>query len=162
MFVKNGYFLPFYNVGAAATAVGEVPAPVGGPPTYVGEIAKAVGALANPVEVPSASEGGCPISEGAERRTIDEVTAVGGKLQIALLEKGMKPAKVGARSIPATADTREQFVKLEVTKTEKDCSFPVVNGEEWLILQFAAKGGEKPFTSRVVYDAGQFFTDHSH
>lgn len=74
----------------------------------------------------------------------------------------MKPVKVEAETITTTAVTRAKSAKLEETKTEKGFNFLVVKSGEWLIFQFAAKEGKKPLTSRVVYDAGHFFSARSH
>lgn len=81
---------------------------------------------------------------------------------MSLLDKDKKVIPAGDATLAVSGGTREKSSKLEVTKTEKGFSFPVVKSGEWLIFQFAPKEGEKAFTARVVYDAHHFFSDHSH
>jgi hypothetical protein len=80
-----------------------------------------------------------------------EVTAVDGKLQIALLDKDMKPVKVEAQSVTATTGTREKPVKLEVTKSESAFAVPAPKDGEWLILQYKDSASAKPITARMHF-----------
>jgi len=81
-----------------------------------------------------------------------EVTAKDGKLHIAVLDKGMKPVKVEAQSITATAGTRDKPLKLEVTKSETGFTIVAPTDGEWLILQYKESESSKPITARMHYD----------
>ncbi len=81
-----------------------------------------------------------------------EVTAKEGKLQIALLDKDMKPVKVEAQSVTATAGTREKPVKLEVSKNETSFTIPAPKDGEWLILQYKDSASAKPITARLHFN----------
>ena len=47
-----------------------------------------------------------------------EVTEKDGKLNIAVLDKDMKPVAIAAQELTATAGTRDKPVKMEITNTE--------------------------------------------
>jgi hypothetical protein len=81
-----------------------------------------------------------------------EVTLKDGKLHIAVLDKDMRPVKVEAQALTATAGTREKPVKLEVTKDEKGFTLPAPKDGEWLIVQYKENGDAKPITARLHYD----------
>lgn len=81
-----------------------------------------------------------------------EVTDKDGKLHIAVLDKDMKPVKVEAQSITATAGTRDKPVKLEVTKSETGFTIVAPTDGEWLILQYKESGSAKTITARMHYD----------
>lgn len=81
-----------------------------------------------------------------------EVTEKDGKLHIALLDKDMKPVKVVAQSLTATAGTREQPMKMEITKTVTDFSITAPKEGEWIILQYKESADSKPITARLHYD----------
>lgn len=81
-----------------------------------------------------------------------EVTVKDGKFQIALLDKNMKPVKPDAQVLTATTGDRDNPKKLEVTKTEKGFTVPVVKAGEWLIVQFRAKPDGKAITARFEYN----------
>jgi hypothetical protein len=81
-----------------------------------------------------------------------EVTEKDGKLHIALLDKDMKPVKVDAHSLTATAGTRAKPVKLDVTKTESGFTIPLPAAGEWLILQYKDSADAKAITARLNYD----------
>lgn len=81
-----------------------------------------------------------------------EVTEKDGKLHIALLDKDMKPVKVDAQSLTATAGTRAKPVKLEVTNSESGFTIPLPGAGEWLILQFKDGTDAKTITARLLYD----------
>lgn len=81
-----------------------------------------------------------------------EVTEKDGKLHIALLDKDMKPVKVDAQSLTATAGTRAKPVKLEVTKTDSGFTIPLPAVGEWLILQYKDSADAKTITARLHYD----------
>ena len=87
-----------------------------------------------------------------------EVTLKHGKLHIALLDKDMKPVKVEAQSITATGGTRENPVKLEVTKSEGGFTITAPKNGEWLIIQYKETTSAKPITARVLYDLSQCST----
>lgn len=80
-----------------------------------------------------------------------EVTEKDGKLLIGLLDKDMKPVKVEAQSLTATAGTREKPVKLETTATDGGFSLAAPGVDEWLILQYKATRETKPITARLHY-----------
>jgi hypothetical protein len=80
-----------------------------------------------------------------------EVTEKDGKLHIALLDKDMKPVKVEAQSLTATAGTREKPVKMETTPTDGGFSLAAPGEKEWLILQYKATPEAKPITVRLNY-----------
>ena len=84
-----------------------------------------------------------------------EVTEKDGKLHIALLDKDMKPVKAEARSLTATAGTRQAPVKLEVAKDETGFTVPVPKEGEWLILQYKQTADAKTITARLHYDTGK-------
>lgn len=81
-----------------------------------------------------------------------EVTVKDGKLLVALLDKDMKPVKVEAQALVATAGTREKPAKLEVAKDAAGFTLPVPGEDEWLILQFKVDAAAKPFTARLHYN----------
>jgi hypothetical protein len=81
-----------------------------------------------------------------------EVTLKDSKLQIALLDKDMKPVKVEAQSITATAGTREKPVKLEVTKSESAFILAAPKDGEWLILQYKDNASAKLITARLHFN----------
>jgi hypothetical protein len=81
-----------------------------------------------------------------------EVTLKDGKLHIAVLDKDMKPVKVEAQSLTATAGTREKPAKLEVAKDEKGFTLPAPKDGEWLIVQYKENPAAKPITARLHYD----------
>lgn len=80
-----------------------------------------------------------------------EVTERNGKLNIALLDKDMKPVKVEAQSLAATAGTREKPVKLAVTPTDGGFSLAAPGENEWIILQYKATPKTKAITARLHF-----------
>ena len=81
-----------------------------------------------------------------------EVTKKDGKLQIALLDKDMKPVKVETQSLTAIAGTRGKPVKLEVTRSESGFIIVAPQDGEWLILQYKESAAAKPITARLHFD----------
>ena len=81
-----------------------------------------------------------------------EVTEKDGKLHIAVLDKDMKPVKVEAQALTATAGTREAPVKIEVTKSETDFTIAAPKEGEWIIIQYKETADSKPITARLHYD----------
>lgn len=81
-----------------------------------------------------------------------EVTEKDGKLLIALLDKDMKPVAIAAQELTATAGTREQPVKMEITKTEAAFSIAAPKSGEWIIIQYKETADAKPITARLHYD----------
>jgi hypothetical protein len=81
-----------------------------------------------------------------------EVTVKGDTFHIAVLDKDMKQAAVKEQSLTATTGDRNKPVKLEVTKTDKGFSIPVVKAGEWLILQYKETPKAKAITARLEYD----------
>ncbi len=81
-----------------------------------------------------------------------EVTEKDGKLDIALLDKDMKPVKVEAQTLTATAGTREKPVKLEVTKSDSGFTITAPKNGEWLIVQYKESDSAKTITARMHYD----------
>jgi len=81
-----------------------------------------------------------------------EVTLKDGKLHIAVLDKDMKPVKVDAQTLTATAGSREKPVKLEVAKDEKGFTVAAPKDDEWLIVQYKDGPDAKTITARLQYD----------
>jgi len=80
-----------------------------------------------------------------------EVTEKDGKLHITLLDKDLKPVKIEAQALTATAGTRQKPQKLEVTKDETQFTLPVPKEDEWLILQYKGATDAKTITARLHY-----------
>lgn len=81
-----------------------------------------------------------------------EVTQKDDKLHISLLDKDMKPVKVEAQSLVATAGTRQKPVKLEIAPTEGGFTLSLPGDGEWLILQYKESPDSKPVTARVHFE----------
>ncbi|MES2983160.1 MAG: hypothetical protein V4727_12680 [Verrucomicrobiota bacterium] len=81
-----------------------------------------------------------------------EVTQKGDKLHIALLDKDMKLVKADAHSVTATAGTREQPVKMEVTKDETGFTLNAPKEGEWIILQYKESETGKSITARLHFN----------
>jgi hypothetical protein len=81
-----------------------------------------------------------------------EVTEKDGKLHIALLDKDMKPIKVDAQSLAATAGTRQAPVKIDVTKGEASFAIAAPTAGEWIIIQYKENSDAKTITARLHYD----------
>jgi hypothetical protein len=84
-----------------------------------------------------------------------EVTVKGGKFNIALFDKKMKPVPMTDQVLTATTGDRDNPKKLEVTRTDKGFSLPAVKPGEWLIVQFKSAPGAKAITARMEYDTGK-------
>lgn len=80
-----------------------------------------------------------------------EVTEKDGKLNIALLDKDMKPVKVEAQSLTATAGTRGKPVKIETTAIDGGFTLATPGVDEWLILQYKSTPEAKPITARLHF-----------
>jgi hypothetical protein len=74
------------------------------------------------------------------------------KFHIGVLDKDMKPVAIADQSLTATTGDRSSPQKLEVTKTDKGFSVPVVKAGDWLILQFKLDAKAKPITARIEYN----------
>ncbi|MEY3395619.1 MAG: hypothetical protein RL346_1855 [Verrucomicrobiota bacterium] len=81
-----------------------------------------------------------------------EVTEHDGKLLIALLDKDMKPVTITVQEIRATSGTREQPLKMEVTKKPTAFGISVPNAGDWVIIQYKENPDSKPVTARLHYD----------
>ena len=81
-----------------------------------------------------------------------EVTEKDGKLHIAVLDKDMKPVKVEAQSLIATAGTREKPVKMEITKVADGFTLAAPAEGEWIIMQYKESADTKAITARLNYD----------
>jgi hypothetical protein len=81
-----------------------------------------------------------------------EVTEKDGKLQIALLDKEMKPVKPGDHSLAVTAGTRQKPEKVEVTKDDKGFTLKAPDAGQWLIIQYKATPDAKAVTARLHFD----------
>lgn len=81
-----------------------------------------------------------------------EVTVADGKFHIAVLDKDMKPVAVKEQTLAATTGDRESPKKLEVAKTDKGFTLPLVKSGEWLILQFKESPKSKAITARMEYN----------
>jgi len=84
-----------------------------------------------------------------------EVTVKGGQFHITVLDKSMKPVAIIDQSLTATTGDRKAPLKLEVTKTDKGFSLPVVKAGEWLIMQFKPAPDAKAVTARLEYDTSK-------
>ena len=81
-----------------------------------------------------------------------EITVKGDKFHIAVLDKDMKPVAVKEQTLSATTGDRESPKKLEVAKTDKGFTLPLVKSGEWLILQFRDSPKAKAVTARMEYN----------
>lgn len=81
-----------------------------------------------------------------------EVVEKEGKLHIALLDKDMKPVKVEAQSLTATAGQRSNPTKIEVTSSPDGFTLAAPGQGEWLILQFKETADAKAITARLNFN----------
>ena len=81
-----------------------------------------------------------------------EVIEKEGKLHIALLDKDMKPVKIEAQALTATAGQRNNPTKLEVIVQNDAFTLAAPAEGDWLILQFKASADAKAVTARLHYD----------
>ncbi len=81
-----------------------------------------------------------------------EVIVKGGKFQIAVLDKDMKPVALAEQTLTANGGPNGKAVKLEVEKAGDKFIIPAVKPGEWLILQFRENTKARPVTARLQYD----------
>lgn len=81
-----------------------------------------------------------------------EITVKGDKFHIAVLDKDMKQVAMTEQTLTAVTGDRNSPQKLEVTKTDKGFSLPVVKPGEWLIMQFKEAPKSKAITARMEYN----------
>jgi len=81
-----------------------------------------------------------------------EITLKDGKLHIALLDREMKPVKIAAHTLSATAGTRAKPQKLETTPDDAGFSLPTPGEDEWLILQYKETPETKTITARIQFN----------
>jgi hypothetical protein len=81
-----------------------------------------------------------------------EVTMKGGKFQIAVLDKAMKPVALAEQSLTATASAGTKADRLKVEKDGDHFVVPAVKSGEWLIVQFKETAKAKAITARFQYD----------
>jgi hypothetical protein len=81
-----------------------------------------------------------------------EVLEKDGKLHITLSDKEMKPVKIEAQTLTATAGQRNNPTKLDVTVQGDAFTLATPTAGDWLILQFKASADAKAITARVYYD----------
>jgi hypothetical protein len=81
-----------------------------------------------------------------------EVTVKGGKFQIAVLDKEMKPVELAAQELTATSGDRAKPEKLAVEKKDGKFLVPTVKDGEWIIFQYRETAKAKPVTARLQYD----------
>jgi hypothetical protein len=81
-----------------------------------------------------------------------EILVKDGKFHINLLDQDMKPVKVDKQSLTATGGTREKPVKLAVEKSETGFNLPLVEEDQWLILQYKETSDAKAVTARLHYE----------
>ena len=81
-----------------------------------------------------------------------EVTVKGGRFQIEVLDKDMKPVALGEQELTATTGNRSKPEKLTVTKDGKYFVVPTVKDGEWVIFQFKENAKAKAVTARMEYD----------
>ena len=81
-----------------------------------------------------------------------EITVKGDKFHIAVLDKDMKQVAMTEQTLTAITGDRNSPQKLEVTKTDKGFSLPVVKPGEWLIMQFKETPKSKAITARMEYN----------
>ncbi len=84
-----------------------------------------------------------------------EITVKDGMFHIAVLDKSMKPVKMTNQSLTATSGDRNKPVKLEVTKTDKGFTLPIVKAGEWLIIQLKPTPDSKAVTARMEYNTSK-------
>ena len=81
-----------------------------------------------------------------------EVTVKDGKFHIALLDKAMKPVKLGEQTLTANGGPSGKAEKLAVEKAGDAFVVPTVKKGEWLILQYKDTPKAKAVTARLQYD----------
>ncbi len=81
-----------------------------------------------------------------------EVTEKDGKLHIAVLDKDMKPVKVEAQTLTATAGTREKPVKIEITKVADGFTLAAPAEGEWIIMQYKESAEANAITARLNFN----------
>lgn len=81
-----------------------------------------------------------------------EVTVKEGKMNIALLDKEMKPVAVAAQSLTVTTGSGAKPQKVEVEKTANGFSIPAAKEGSLLVFQFRETEKGKPVTARFTYD----------
>jgi len=84
-----------------------------------------------------------------------EVVEKEGKLQIALLDKDMKPVKIEAQTLTATAGQRNSPTKLEMTVQNDAFTLAAPADGDWLILQYKASADAKAVTARLHYNTSK-------
>ena len=77
-----------------------------------------------------------------------EVNVKDGKFHVALLDKAMKPVKVGEQAITASGGPSGKAEKLTVEKSGDSFVVPTVKPGEWLILQYKENPKAKAVTAR--------------
>lgn len=81
-----------------------------------------------------------------------EVTVKDGKFHVALLDKAMKPVKLGDQALTANGGPSGKAEKLAVEKAGDEFVIPTVKPGEWLILQYKETPKAKAVTARLQYD----------
>ena len=81
-----------------------------------------------------------------------EVTVKGGKFQIAVLDKNMKPVALSEQALAATGSAGTKAEKLTVEKSGDRFVVPLVKAGDWLIVQFKENAKAKAVTARFQYD----------
>lgn len=81
-----------------------------------------------------------------------EVSFKDGKFQVELLDKDMKPVKVGDQTLTANGGPSGKAEKLAVEKSGDKFVVPAVKPGEWLILQYKDNAKAKAVTARMQYD----------
>lgn len=84
-----------------------------------------------------------------------EVSLKDGNFHMALLDKNMKPAEIGDRTVTVTSGDRNKPSKLKVEKQGDHFVFPVVKEGEWVIVQLRESAKASPVTARFQYDPSE-------
>ena len=93
------------------------------------------------------------ILEFSKNQTVHgEVILKGGKFQIAVLDKDMKPVALAEQTLTASGGPTGKAEKLAVEKTGDRFVLPLLKSGDWLIVQFKENAKAKAVTARLQYD----------
>jgi len=103
-------------------------------------------------EVELGPNGGRILELSKDQSMHGEVTVKGGKFQIAVLDKDMKPVALEAQELTAVSGDRAKPEKLPVEKTNGKFIVPTVKEGEWIIFQYRETAKARPITARLQYE----------
>ena len=93
------------------------------------------------------------ILEFSKNQTVHgEIIVKGGKFQIAVLDKNMKPVALGEQTLTASGGPTGKAEKLAVEKSGDRFVLPLLKSGDWLIVQFKENAKAKAITARLEYD----------